>query len=179
MGDSTTTATVLTATATVVCVCASFCPISYHKSTGGRSSSATSSRQEVLDAPEELRQPVVGVEERKKSRGKRGSLCARRRSRKTVTCHGRRVVEPVYIRPYCAADGGAGGELRARASLAAVTVSRHIRLASFCAFVQSRRRPEKWTRTGKWDSRRSVTVDFVCGLYSFWFTYFFTRRRWR
>ena len=31
-----------------------------------------------------------------------------------------------------------------------------------CAFVQSRRRPEKWTRTGKWDSRRSVTVDFVC-----------------
>ena len=52
MGDSTTTATVLTATATVtlcflcfVCVCASFCPISYHKSTGGRSSSATSSRR--------------------------------------------------------------------------------------------------------------------------------------
>ena len=35
-------------------------------------------------------------EERKKSRGKRGSLCARRRSRKTVTCHGLRVVEPVY-----------------------------------------------------------------------------------
>ena len=101
-------------------------------------------------------------EERKKSRGKSGSLCARRRSRKTVTCHGRRVVEPVYIRPYCAADGGAGGELRGRASLAAVTVSRHIRLASFCALVQSRRRPEKWTRTGKWDSRRSVTVDFVC-----------------
>ena len=31
-------------------------------------------------------------EERKKSRG---SLCARRRSRKTVACHGLRVVEPV------------------------------------------------------------------------------------
>ena len=49
MGDSTTTATVLTATATVtlcfVCVCASFCPISNHKSTSGRSSSATSSRR--------------------------------------------------------------------------------------------------------------------------------------
>ena len=46
---------------------------------------------------EELRQPVVEFwEERKKSRAKRGSLCARRRSRKTVTCHGLRVVEPVY-----------------------------------------------------------------------------------
>ena len=32
----------------------------------------------------------------------------------------------------------------------------------FCAFVQCRRRPEKWTRTGKWDSRGSVTVDFLC-----------------
>ena len=31
-----------------------------------------------------------------------------------------------------------------------------------CAFVQSRRRLEKWTRTGKWDSRGSVTADFVC-----------------
>ena len=45
----TTTAAVLTATATVtlciVCVCASFCPISYHKSIGDRSSSATSSRR--------------------------------------------------------------------------------------------------------------------------------------
>ena len=43
--------------------------------------------------------------------------------------------------------------------------SRHIRLASLCAFVlfvQSRRRPEKWTRTRKWDSRGSVRVDFVC-----------------
>ena len=35
-------------------------------------------------------------EERKKSRGKRGSLCARRKPRKTVTCHRLRVVEPVY-----------------------------------------------------------------------------------
>ena len=49
------------------------------------------------------------LEERKKSRAKRGSLCTRDGSRKTVTCHGLRVVEPVYIRPYCAADGRAGG----------------------------------------------------------------------
>ena len=35
-------------------------------------------------------------EELRKSRAKRGSLCARRRSRKTVTCHGLRVVEPMY-----------------------------------------------------------------------------------
>ena len=35
-------------------------------------------------------------EERKKSRVKRGSVCARRRSRKTVTCHGLRVAESVY-----------------------------------------------------------------------------------
>ena len=35
-------------------------------------------------------------EERKKIRAKRGSLCARRTSRKTVTCHGLRVVDPVY-----------------------------------------------------------------------------------
>ena len=44
----------------------------------------------------------------------------------------------------------------------AVSFSRHIRLTSFCAFVRSRRRPEKWTRTRKWDSRGRKTVDFVC-----------------
>ena len=33
---------------------------------------------------------------RKKSRAKRGSLCEPRKSRKIVTCHGLRVVEPVY-----------------------------------------------------------------------------------
>ena len=61
-------------------------------------------------------------EVRQKSRGKRGSLCARRRSRKTVTCHCLCVVEPVYIRPCWAADGGTRGELRGRASLVAVDV---------------------------------------------------------
>ena len=46
-------------------------------------------------------------------------------------------------------------------------------------FVQSRRRPEKWTRTGKWDSRRSVTVNFVCVCALFGLLLFFARRRWR
>ena len=68
---------------------------------------------------------------------------------------------PVYTWPYCAADGRAGGELRGRASLAAVSFSRHIRLDSFCAFVQSRSRPEKWTRTRKAGSRGSATPDPV------------------
>ena len=52
--------------------------------------------------------------------------------------------------------------LHGRASLAAVSSSRHISSTSFCAFVRSRRRPEKWTRTRKWDSRGSITVNFVC-----------------
>ena len=87
-------------------------------------------------------------EERKKSRAKRGSLCTRRRSRKTVFAW-----YPCIIRPQCEADGGAGGELRDRASLAAVSFSRHIRLC---------RRPVKWTRTRKAGSRSNVTRDFVC-----------------
>ena len=112
-------------------------------------------------------------EERQKSRGKRGSLCARRRSRKTVTCHCFCVVEPVYIRPCCAADGGTGGELRGRASLVTVgAVTGHICSISFCLYVpterdkyvwlvQSRRRPEKWTRTRRAGSRGSATPDPV------------------
>ena len=103
---------------------------------------------------------VSEPEERKKSRGKRGSLCARRRSRKTVTCHGLCVVEPVYIRPYCAADGGTGGELRGRASLVIVDVlTEHICWVSLCLYVpterekyvwlaQSRRRPKDWDLEG-------------------------------
>ena len=112
-------------------------------------------------------------EERQKSRGKRGSLCARRRSRKTVTCHCLRLVEPVYIRRCCAAAGGAGGALRAGASLVTVDVlTGHICSISFCLYVpterdkyvwllQSRRRPEKWTRTRRAGSRGSVTPDLV------------------
>ena len=99
-------------------------------------------------------------EERKKSRGKRGSLCARRRSRKTVTCHVLCVVGPVHIRPYCAADGGTGGELRGRASLVTVDVlTGHICSVSVCLcvpmerdkyvwLVQSRRRPVDWDLEG-------------------------------
>ena len=57
-------------------------------------------------------------EERQESRLGEGALCARRRSRKTVACHCLCVVEPVYIRPCCAADGRiGGGKLRGRASL--------------------------------------------------------------
>ena len=75
-------------------LCFLLSPISYHKSIGDRSSSrwrageATSSRRRSAGRSRR-------VEERKKNRAKRGSLCARRISRKTVTCHGLRVVEPV------------------------------------------------------------------------------------
>ena len=62
---------------------------------GGEQEGRLRRDEEVLDAPEELRQPVVGVEGAQEQ-AKRGSLCARRGSRKTVTCHGLRVVEPVY-----------------------------------------------------------------------------------
>ena len=73
-------------------------------------------------------------EERQKSRLGEGALCARRRSRKTVTCHCLCVVEPVYIRPCCAADGKTGGgELRGRASLVTLDVfTGHICSLSFC-----------------------------------------------
>ena len=113
-------------------------------------------------------------EERQKSRLGEGALCARRRSRKTVTCHCLCVVEPVYIRPCCAADGRTGGgELRGRASLVTLDVlTGHICSLSFCLYVpterdkyvwlvQSRRRPEKWTRIGRAGSRGSATPDPV------------------
>ena len=90
--------------------------------------------------PKSCGSQVSEPEERKKSRGKRGSLCARRRSRKTVTCHGLRVVEPVYIRPHCAADGGTGGELRGRAILVTVDVlTGHICSVSLCLYVPTER----------------------------------------
>ena len=143
MGDSTTTATVLTATATVtlcfVCVFVlPFVPSPITSPPAQKQLSDFVSTKKYWTLPKSCGSKSSEWEERKKSRGKRGSLCARRRSRKTVTCHGRRVVESVYIRPYCAADGGAGGELRGRASLAAVFLSRHVRLASLCALMQSR-----------------------------------------
>ena len=77
------------------------CGVSYHKSIGGRSSSRwRAGRVELTKKywtlPKSCGSQSSEWEERKKSRAKRGSLCARRRSRKTVTCHGLRVVEPVY-----------------------------------------------------------------------------------
>ena len=72
-----------------------------------------------------------------------------------------------------AAAGGAGGALRAGASLVTVDVlTGHICSAPFCLYVpterdkcvwlvQSRRRPEKWTRTRKAGSRGIVTPDPV------------------
>ena len=54
--------------------------------------------EEVLDAREELRQqPVVGVGGTEEEQGPgRGSLSEPCKPRKTVTCHGVGVVEPVY-----------------------------------------------------------------------------------
>ena len=101
-------------------------------------------------------------EDRKKSRGKRGSLCARRRSRKTVTCHGLCVVEPVYIRHYCAADGGTGGELRGRATLVTVDVlTGHICSVSLCLYVLMERDKYVWLVQSR---RRPVDRDLEDGL---------------
>ena len=116
----------------------SFRPISYHKSIGGRSSSrwsagrATSSRRRGAG-----RSWRVAAASRRSGRNARsaGSGVARfvhvldlaRQSRAMVFAWWNRCI----IRPCCAADGGAGGELRGRASLAAVSFSRHIRLASY------------------------------------------------
>ena len=66
---------------------------------------------------------------------------------------------PCIIRPHCAADSGAGGEL-----------------LCFCAEPQTSREV---------DQDREVGLTTQCNgglcvrLYSFWFTFFFTRRRWR
>ena len=126
-------------------------------------------REAVILVPDPIvYEPVVNI-------GKTGLLCEPHVSCKTVTCHGLCVVEPVYIRPYCAADGGTGGELRCRASLTAVSFSRHISLASLCAFV---------LLCGAADVQRKVDQDPEDGLktqcngglcvrlYSFWLTFF-------
>ena len=70
--------------------CFLFCPISYHKSIGGRGSSkwragrATSSRRRGAGRSESCGSRSSEWEERKKSRAGRGSLCEPRKSRKTV-----------------------------------------------------------------------------------------------
>ena len=100
----------------------------------------------MLDAPEESRQPVVGVGGAQEEQ------------------EGRRVVEPVHIRLYCATDGGAGGELRGRESqpCSCHCFKTHQIGLLFVLLCRAADVPEKWTRTGKWDSRRSISVDFVC-----------------
>ena len=85
---------------------------SHHKSVGGRSRSATSSRRGARRArPREARFVTLANLTR------------------TVTCHGLRVMEPVCH------QASLRGRFRSRASLAAVSFSRHIRLAFFCAFL--------------------------------------------
>ena len=74
--------------------------------------------------------------------------------------------------------------LRGRASLAAVSFSRHIRLASFCAFVllcfcaepQTSREVDQDPEVGL---TRQCNGTLCVRLYSFRFTLFVTRRRWR
>ena len=99
----------------------------------------------------------------KKSTAKRGSLCDPRKSHKTVTYHGLRVMEPVCH------QASLRGRFRSwmRASrqgqpCSCLFFKTHQIGLLMCFCVQSRRRPEKWTRTRKASSRRSVMVDFVC-----------------
>ena len=110
----TTTATVLTAAATVtlcfVCVCASFCPISCHKSIGGRSSSGTSSRQRSSG----LSRRVAAANRRSERSARRaGPREARIQHVVDLARQSRAMVfawwNPCIIRPCCAADGGARG----------------------------------------------------------------------
>ena len=80
---------------------------------------------------------------------------------------------PALPVPRVRVPAGDRGALRAGASLVTVDVSTgHICSISFCLYVpterdkyvwlvQSRRRPEKWTRTGKAGSRGSATPDPV------------------
>ena len=87
-------------------------------------------------------------EERQESRTGEGALCARRRSRKTVTCH---------------------------ISLCLYVLTERDK---YVWLVQSRRRPEKWTRTRRAGSRGSATqtqfLDHVLCLRNT-----ITSRRWR
>ena len=116
----------------------------------------------------------------KKSTAKRGSLCDPRKSHKTVTYHGLRVMEPVCH------QASLRGRFRSwmRASrqgqpCSCLFFKTHQIGLLLCFSVQSRRRPEKWTGTRKAVSRRRVMVDFVCVCTLFGLHLFFTRRRWR
>ena len=101
-----------------LCVCASFCPISYHKSIGGRSSSATSSRRRSTGSSRR-----VAAASRRSGRSARraGPREARfvhvvdlvRQSRAMVFAWW----NPCIIRTHCAADGGAGESFAAGPAL--------------------------------------------------------------
>ena len=141
--------------------CVSFCPISYHKAIGEREGRHRLD-EEVLDAREELRQPVVGVGGVQEQHANRGSLCARRRCRKTVTCHGCRVVEPVYHQALLRGRWRSWRRASRQGQRCSCIFFKTHQICLLLCIVQSRRRPEKWTRTRKAGSRGSVTVDFVC-----------------
>ena len=143
--------------------CVSFCPISCHKSTGGRSSSATSSRRRSTG-----RSRRVAAASRRSGRSARraGPREARfvhvvdlaRQSRAMVFAWW----NPCIIRPRGAADGGAGGELRGRASLVTVDVlTGHICSVSFCFFVPTERDKYVWLVQNR---RRPVDQDLEGGL---------------
>ena len=91
----------------------------------------------------------------KKSTAKRGSLCDPRKSHKTVTCHGLRVMEPVCHQASLRGRFRSWMRASRQGSLAAVSFSRHIRLASFCAFLC---RAADVQRSGPGPGRRSHDV---------------------
>ena len=117
--------------------------ISYHKSIGGRSSSmrATSSRRR--GAGRSRRVAAASCRSGRNGRRARSGVARfvhvmdlARQSRAMVFAWWNRCI----IRPCCAADGGAGGELRGRASLAAVSLfkTHHFGLfLCFCAEPQT------------------------------------------
>ena len=115
----------------------------------------------------------------KKSTAKRGSLCDPRNSHKTVTCHGLRVMEPVCHQ--ASLRGRFTSWMRASRQgqpCSCLFFKTHQIGLFLCFSVQSRRRPEKWTRTRKAGSRGSATptqfLDHVLCLRNT-----ITSRRWR
>ena len=97
----TTTATVLTATATVTlslraCLCFLLSHLLSQVHRRQKQLSDFVETKKYWTLPKSCGTQSSEWEERNKSRAKRGSLCTRDGSRKTVTCHCLRVVEPVY-----------------------------------------------------------------------------------
>ena len=98
----------------------------------------------------------------KKSTAKRGSLCDPHKSHKTVTCHGLRVMEPECHQ--ASLRGRFRSRMRASRQgqpCSCLFFKTHQIGLLLCFSVQSRRRPEKWTRTRRAVSRGSATPDPV------------------